>query len=239
MADGNEEKPTQANPRGCFSKLLVMILTVCAVGLGFALYFMAQPQDLSDIHGYTQESRAAVPRDIRSMLQNSLDRSYPVTLTESEINRWLLATLKTKQGGLLADSVSLDGVWVHLEDGRAEVVLERKVLGKPFTVSIYLQIEQSESDSGATTAVQFHGGPFHPYLPFPKCGGRFGRLPVPQGFLHLVMPSFEKLAAAFPDELRLFKDMARIKIEDERLTFDPRLPQQPVSGSPEPAVPSS
>ncbi len=233
MADGNDEKPTQAHLRGCFSKLLVATLLVCAVGLGFALYFIAQAQDLRDIHGYTPDKHPSLPQDMKTMLQNSLERSYPVTLTEGDINRWLPATLKTKQGGLLADSVALDGVWVRLEDGRAEVVLERKVLGKPFTVSMYLQIQQSESDQGATTEVQFHGGAFHPYLPFPKCGGRFGRLPVPQGFLHLVMPAFEKLAAAFPDELSLAcKDMARIKIENKRITFDPRPPQQPVTGSP-------
>lgn len=233
MADANDQKPTQANPRGCLARLLVLILLLVALSLGVAIYFIAQPQDLSDIHGYTPENRSLLRRDLKMMLQNSLDRAYPVTLTEGEINRWLLAVLNPKQDGLLANKVTLEGVWVRLEDGRAEVVLERKVLGKSFTVSMYLQIEGSETDDGPTTDVQFHGGPFHPYLPFPKCGGRFGRLPVPQGFLLLVMPAFKNLAAAFPEEIRLaFKEMARIKIEDERLTFDPRVPRRAAAGAP-------
>jgi len=193
---------------------------------------MAQPQDLSDIHGYAPDSRPPSRHDLGQQLQNSLDRAYPVTFTEGEINGWLLSTLQTRQGGLLAEHVALDGVWVRLEDGRAEVVLERKLLGRPFTVSMYLQVEHSETDQGTTTEVQFHGGEFHPYLPFPKCGGRFGRLPVPQGFLHLVLPAFKNLAAVFPEELRLgFVEMPRVDFADDRITFDPRGPQ-PIAVSP-------
>jgi hypothetical protein len=78
-----------------------------------------------------------------------------------------------------------------------------------------------------------HGGPYHPYLPFPKCGGRFGQLPVPQGFLLLVMPAFNHLAKAFPEELHLgFEEITRIKIEDERLTLDPRVPTKTVTTQP-------
>jgi len=204
----------------------MLVLFFAAAGLGVALYFIAQPQDLSDIHGYDPDRRPQSRLDLKQSLQNSLDRAYPVTFTEDEINRWLLSTLQTKQGGLLAADVSLDGVWVRLEDGRAEVVLERKLLGRRFTVSMFLEVEQSETEQGSITDVQFHGGAFHPYLPFPKCGGRFGRLPVPQGFLHLVMPAFKNLAAVFPEELRLgFSEMPRVKITDDRLTFDPRGPQ--------------
>lgn len=235
MADGNDAITSQPKPHGCFSRALVLVLLLAAAGLGVAIYFMAQPQDLSDIHGYSPESSSPPPRDFKLLLQNSLDSAYPVTFTEGEINRWLLSTLKTKQGGLLAEHISLDGVWVRLEDGRAEVVLERKLLGRPFTVSMYLQVEQSETDQGSTTDVLFHGGGFHPYLPFPKCGGRFGRLSVPQGFLHLIMPAFKNLAAAFPEELRLgFSVMPRVKIADDRLTFDPRGPLSPALSPPNP-----
>ena len=80
--------------------------------------------------------------------------------------------------------------------------------------------------------MQRHGGPYHKFLPFPKCGGRFGQLPVPQGFLLLVMPSFDNLAKAFPDEIRLgFAEMTRIKIEDERLILDPRVPTRSVTNT--------
>jgi len=236
MANDNDdtgEETTVEKPRGCFSALIVLFLLLCATGLGFAMYFMAQPQDLSDIQGYQPDSRALLRRDIKLMLQKSRDSKYPLTLTEGEINQWLLGVLQAKQGGLLADKVSLDGVWVRLENGRAEVVLERKVMGYPFTVSMYLQIKQTETEKGSSIEVQMHGGPYHPYLPFPKCGGRFGQLPVPQGFLLLVMPAFNHLAKAFPEELHLgFEEITRIKIEDERLTLDPRVPTKTVTTQP-------
>ena len=212
---------------------IVVFLLLSAVGLGFAIYDMAQPQDLTDIQGHDPNSRAKQPRDVKMMLEVSKARSYPVTLTEGEINQWLPGVLQGKQGGLLADKVTLEGVWIRLEDGRAEVVMERRVMGKPFTVSIYLQIEQTETEDGSKTAVHFRGGSFHPYLPYPKCGGRFGRLPVPQGFLLFVLPAYKNLAAAFPDEIRLgFEEMPRIKIEKGRLTLDPRIPASTLTPPP-------
>lgn len=233
MASAKDDDRQEARPRGCLARLMVWVLLLASVGLGFALYYMAQPQSLADIEGYRPDSRDLLRRDFRRLLQTSLDRSYPVTITEREINTWLLGVLQSKQGGLAADKVSLDGVWVRLEDGRAEVVMERRVMGRPFTVSMYLQVAQTEDAEGIHTEVKLHGGPYHPYLPFPACGGRFGRLAVPQGFLLLVMPSFKNLAKACPDEIDLgFEKMARIKIEKGRLTLDPRVPTRTITSPP-------
>ncbi len=212
--------------------MTVWILLLAAVGLGFALYYMAQPQNMNDIQGYRPGTRAVLRRDIPKMLQDSLDRSYPVTITEGEINDWLRGVLKLNQGGQLAEKVSLDGVWVRLEDGRAEIVLERKVMGKPFTISMYIQVVQTENEDGVKTEIKRHGGSYHEFLPFPTIGGRFGKLSVPQGFLLLVIPSFKKLVAALPEEVRLVGEMTRIKIEKGRLTFDPRVPTRSVTSPP-------
>jgi hypothetical protein len=52
-----------------------------------------------------------------------------------------------------------------------------------------------------------------------------GNLVVPQGFLILVMPAYEKLAALFSEEIDLaFREMSRIKIEKNQLVLDPRDP---------------
>lgn len=231
MASAKDDDRQEKRSGGCFRRLLVSGLLLACVGLGFALFFIAQPQDLSDIQGYNPGSRDVLRRDFRRLLQTSLDRSYPVTITEREVNTWLFEVIQAKQGGLLAKDVSLDGVWVRLEDGRAEVVLERRVMGKPFTVSMFLQVAQTEDAEGIHTQVKMHGGPYHEYLPFPTCGGRFGKLVVPQGFLLLVMPSFKNLAAQCPDEIDLgFEKMARIKIEKGRITLDPRVPTRTVTG---------
>ena len=217
------KKPSSGG--GCFSKLLFLILLAAAAGLGSAVFFVIQPQDLTDLGGYGPAMKTAPEREMKVVLKNAIDRGYPVTLTEAEINQWLARTLVTKQGGLFEGKFTLDRVWVRLEDGRAEVIMARSLLGKPFTVSMYLQAERMEGAKGTRTEIRLHGGPYHKDFPDPPQGGRFGKLVVPQGFLLLVMPAYEKLAALFPGEIELgFRDMARIKFEKGRLVLDPREP---------------
>jgi hypothetical protein len=204
-------------------KWLVLILLTSVCGLGIALFFMAQPQDLTDIAGYGPPLKTTPARNLKTVLQNAIDRGYPITLTETEINQWLGRTLVAKQGGLLAGNVSLERVWVRLEDGRAEVVMARNIIGRSFTISMFLKVEQSQGPNGTLTEVRLHGGPYLACLPQPPRGGRFGKLVVPQGFLLLVMPAYENLASLFREELHLaFEEMARIKIERHRLVLDPR-----------------
>jgi hypothetical protein len=218
---------------GCLGKLLLLILLAGASVLGTAVFFITQPQDLTDIGGYGPMAKTAPAREMTAVLKNALDRGYPVTLTESELNQWLGRTLKAKQGGLLAEQVSLDRVWVRLADGHAEVIMERSIMGMPFTTSMFLRVEQLQGRNGVMTEVHMDGGPYHESVPNPPRGGRFGKLVIPQGFLLLVKPAYEKLVPLFREEIRLgFEEMARIKIERNRLILDPREPSGDVSGLP-------
>lgn len=196
-------------------------LLLAALGAGVAFWLMSKPQDFSDIGG-AAESQGS--RDLAVVLRESIDRDIKVTISERELNQWLAKRLVVKQGGALADKVKLERVLVRFENDRAELILERKIKGRPFTVSMYLQVQQTESDKGVATEILLHGGPYHEQLPYPFMGGRFGRLPIPQGFLLLVMPSFRNLAAAFSEELGLIETMARIRIEENHLVLDPGVP---------------
>ena len=218
MADPTKPK----SGGGCFSVIIVLVLLVAAAGLGAAVFFVAQPQDLADL---SISAKTAQVRDMKVVLKNSIDRGFPVTLTEGEINNWLGRTLITKQGGMLASQISLERVWVRLEDGFAEVIMERKFMNQPFTVSMFLRVEKMEGAKGIVTEVKLDGGPYHKDVPQPPRGGRFGKLVVPQGFLILVMPAYEKLAALFPEEKNLgIEEMARIKIEKGRMILNSRAP---------------
>lgn len=208
---------------GCFSKLLFLVLLIAAGSFASAIYFVVQPQDYSDV--VVAASKPLPQRDLKTVLKNSIDRGYAVTLSEAEINQWLGRTLEVKQGGSLAENVTLNRVWVRLEKERAEVIMSRTVWGKPFTVSMFLQVERMEDTQGAYTEVRPHGGAYHADFPRLLKGGRFGQVVVPQGFLILVMPAYEKLAALFPEEIELaFKEMSRIRIEQGQITLDPREP---------------
>lgn len=221
MSDSNSSR----SGGGCFSKLLLLILVAAAVGLGSAIYFALQPQDLSDLAAPSATMNAGTKRDLKVVLQSSLDRGFKLTLSEAEINDWLGRTLVTKQGGFLEGKVTLDRVWVRLHEGQAEVIMARRFLGKPFTVSMFLQVERIEGLQGTATEIQLHGGPYHSDFPNPPRGGRFGQLVIPQGFLILVMPAYEKLAAVFSEEVRLgFQEMSRIHLEKGGVALDPREP---------------
>ncbi len=226
------EEKTKPKSGGCILRLALLILLVAGLALGAALFFIAKPQDLTDIGGYGP-SAASPARDLKVVLRNSIDRGYAVTLTESEINQWLGRTLGAKQGGLLAGRVSLDRLWVRLLDGHAELIMERRIAGRPFTVSMFVTIEQIQGANGVHTNVHVHGGPYHKDLPRPMRGGRLGSLVVPQGYMILVRPAYQKLVPLFSEEINLaFEEMARIRIEKNRLVLDPREPEGDMLGLP-------
>jgi len=213
---------------GCMGKLFGLLIFAAVVGLGAALYYISQPQDLSDIGGHapSEATPASPPRDMEAVLRKSIEGDYSVTLSETELNQWLARELTLEQGGELAEWVKMKHVWIRLRDGVAEVIIERDVMGYPFTTSMFLQVEQTETPKGGiTTQIHLHGGAFSELTPMPTRGGRFGQLTVPQGFLIMVMPDFQKIAGIFETEIELgFQQMVRIKIEDKRLVLDPKQP---------------
>jgi hypothetical protein len=218
----SELKPS--NPGGgCLSRIVFLVLVALIAALGYAVYLVSQPQDLSDLK--RTDPASPVGRDLKVVLQNALDRGYPLTLSQAELNAWLSRTLESRQKGIFDEKITLTGVWVRLEDEVAEVVMERSLWGHPFTVSMYVQLEKLESVKGLTTEVHLHGEPFHKDFPRPPKGGRFGRLVVPQGFLLLVLPAYEKLADEFAEEIDLaIREMSRVRLEKGGLVLDPREP---------------
>jgi hypothetical protein len=213
----SQEPTSPKSGSGCFSKLLGLVLIS---GLATAVYFISQAQDLSDL-----QTKNSSPPDLKVALKEAIRNDAPLTLSEGEINRWLAQTLVAKQGGLLAEKISLDRVCVRLQNQRAEIIMLRHCFGYPFTISMYLTIERSLDDTGPITTIRPTGGPYLADYPYPPIGGRFGKLVVPQGFLHLILPSYERLAAQFSEEINLaVVKMWRVRIEPQKLILDPREP---------------
>jgi len=214
--------------RGCLGMVMTLFVLGLLGALALGFYLISQPQEMGDIDGARAASALAPVRDLKSVVQNAVDRGYSVTLTEEEINGYLARTLLARQAGLLSEHVSLDGVWVRLEPGRAEIIMERRILGRPFTVSSYVRIEQTEELNGRTrTHIVPNGGPYVDGVKLNR-GGRFGRLIVPEGFLHLTKPAYKALADVYGHETPegweselQFGAMSRVRIEDGRLTLEP------------------
>jgi hypothetical protein len=218
------DEPTHSGSSGgCLRRLLSCFIMLMVCGLGAAMFFVSQPQDLSDMGGFGLVTSGETSRDLKAVLRASLDRGHKVTISENEINSWLARTLAAKQGGPLAEWISMGRVCVRLEEDVAEIIMERRAFGRPFTVSMFVKIEQTEENGRMRTVIERHGGPYSPDLPKPMRGGRFGQLVVPQGFLMLVVPAYEQLAETYQEEIHLaFEEMSRIRIEKNRLVLDPR-----------------
>jgi hypothetical protein len=235
------DEKTPASPkrksRGCLGRVMTLFVLGLLGGLALSFYLISQPQEMGDIDGARAASTLAPVRDLKTVVQNAVDRGYSVTLSEEEINGFLARTLLARQAGLLSEHVSLDGVWVRLEPGRAEIIMERRILGRPFTVSSYVQIEQTEELNGRTrTQIIPHGGPYFEGAKVNR-GGRFGRLVVPEGFLHLTKPAYKALAEVYGHETPegwesdlQFGAMSRVRIEDGRLTLEPIGSEQNLPG---------
>ncbi|MEP4079878.1 hypothetical protein [Haloferula sp.] len=228
MAD-KEKAPKPKS--GCVGKLAVLFLLFIVGGLAAALYQMSQPQDLSDIDGCGPGSVGKSSRNLKRVLANSIKGGYELTLSEEDLNLYLRDVLKVKQGGLLAEQVKFDDVAVRLNDDHAEIIMVRMIAGYPMTLSMFLRVEQSELPNGTIMKeIVRNRGPYHESIQRPGVGGRFGRLPIPEGFLLLVMPAFQNLAAVFRDvdskdpvkELDFVEEMARFSIENGKLVLDPQ-----------------
>lgn len=208
-------------------RIFLLLLIALFAGVLAAGYYACLPQNLEEITGYRAEG-GEVPRDLVLVMKKSLEMGHSLSLTEAEINRWLAHTLTARQGGFAARWVSLDGVWVRLMDGHAEIIQERRVMGRRFTVSVFVNIERREEGGHVRKQAHMHCGPYHEALPHPVRGGRFGRLVVPQGFLVFVLPSYRKLAEQFPEEIKLgFVEMSSTTFEKGRLILNPYVKPQP------------
>lgn len=217
-------KPKESPKRGCVARLLFWICAASSLLLAVALVFMVLPQDLSDIDGYAESVPAAKPRDLTAVLQEAVNRGHDVTLSEAEINRWVGQTLTVRQQGLMAGQVKLIRLGIRLQEGRVELVMERRLFGLTMTHSMYLQVRVESDETSSSKEVLLHGGPMQRFVPLLKRGGRFGSLVVPQGYLYLVKPAFFQLGEVYKKELHLiFRKMRDIKLEDGQVVLKPRL----------------
>ena len=189
--------------------LILLIFLFTAIALSFL------PQDLTDLEGRKEDSSADTPeRNIQRVLDNAVEQGIKVTLTEAEINQWLAQEAVGTQEGMLASAVSYTGSWVRINEGSVEVIFEREAFNRPHTIAMKIEIEQLiEENNQMSSNIHWRGG-------------RLGQMPVPQGYLLLVMSSYESLAEVFVQEMQSLKEMlkgkATIKFSEGQVTFSPR-----------------
>ena len=229
---GEKKEAPERKKKGCMGRMLVFFVFAGLAGIGAALYFISQPQDISDIDGRGPLAVGKRAPNLKLRLKNAVKDGSVVRLSEEDLNLYLRDTLLAKQGGMLADHVEIKDVAIRMEGDTAEIILVREIAGHPFTVSIFLRVRQTEQTNGdIRTEFMMNGGPYHESLKRPMMGGRFGKLTVPEGFLILVLPAFRNLAAVYSEdewvgaepvkEIDFIGQMTRVSIEDGMLVLDP------------------
>ncbi|MDB2430230.1 hypothetical protein OAF13_02740 [Akkermansiaceae bacterium] len=208
-------------------KLFILSSVLLVAGLGYGVYGSFQGQDLSDIDGYDETDREPRPSDVSIMIGMAAKLRQSVEISERQMNTWLANNIKARQEGQLADHVKLKGVWVRFEEtegGRAEIIIEREVAGRPHTVSMFIRVERKKKEDGTfTNYIHKDGGAFLNIL---AIGGRFGQVRVPQGFLLFTQESFGSLSDLFETEIgwikkEIIKEAAgRVIFEDGKMRID-------------------
>ena len=231
---GDDSRQKKSGCLGFFRLILFLLI----VAFGALIYFAFDPQDLSDIEGYRSE-KALPPkssRDLAAVLKASHENGTPATITEKEVNTYLLRTLRAKQEGVLKDYVKMQGVWVRFEDGWGEVIIEREIdidiegkfkMERRHTVAIHFEIEQTIGEGGELVSgvnAVGHSDDLLNRLVSPNAG-KLGKVPIVEGYLRLVNSSYHQLAELYPDLLDTIQLMLesgmRVRFEEGRMIFTP------------------
>lgn len=189
--------------------LTLLVFLITAIALSFL------PQDLGDLEGRTTAAEA-VPtgRNIQRVLENAESQDLAVTLTEEEVNQWLATQLKGTQGGLLKEQVGYRGVWVRFRKDVLEVIIERDAFNRNHTVALHIEFEQLlEEGDKMNTKVNIKSG-------------RLGQLPVPEGYMLLVMSGYQEIGRVLKAEVAALKSMLMgksvLEISEGKMTLTPR-----------------
>ncbi|MBT8043834.1 MAG: hypothetical protein KJO79_02690 [Verrucomicrobiae bacterium] len=226
---------------GCIKKLALLLLVCVMAYFGVHIYFLWQPAGKPDsisqsvmdanvagvkvfpaIQAYPLDHVAgrteilngrSIPAPLlKERLRLAVERNYPLTLREEEINAWLSKRLAVKQTGALAPFVKVRGVWVDFKQDEIELIIEREFSpGLIHVTSMFMQFNRSKQ--GFSIA---------------RNSAQIGQVRAPGGFARLVMPAFSNMAAELADELKPYHDkkIRDVRVEDGKITFDPRKPEE-------------
>lgn len=242
MGKNKEEKKPEPKKRGgCIKRLVLLLLLTAMAYVGVHVYFLWQPAGEPDqvskavidaniagvkvfpaIQSYSMDhiagrgeilnGRAIAAPLLKLRLATAVERNYPITFREEEINAWLSKRLEAKQGGKLAPFVKLRGVWVDFKQDEIELIIERELPQERVHVaSLFMKFNRSKQG-----------------FSMERHSSQIGQVRAPGGFARLIMPAFSNLAKELEDELQPYYDrkILDIRVEEGKITLDPRKPDK-------------
>lgn len=202
---GRRPSASRAVPSGSGGGGLSLVLLLLVFGVMVFCYTLAFSPEPSGAK--VPPSGTEVP-NLKNLLAVGLSSGKNLTITEAEINGYIAATLKPRQGGPLSERAPLRHVAVRLRDGVFHVVVERELFGREHTVAVHLTPSQSGAEGQRVWSVQ-------------PSGGSIGKLPVAGGLLALVLKPVNQLTALYQDELKILRHASSIRVENGRVLLGP------------------
>jgi hypothetical protein len=204
---------------------LVMLVALTSMATHTVMSWI--PRNLQDVDGAGPLAEAAKIPDLAERLKDAIEKSYEVTITEEELNRYVASRLVLTQSPIVDDYVKITGVYVDLKPDMIDVSVERefdipnnqqadgskKIGFMPFSHTVSMQLELKtldDQDGGKKRTVSFPGG-------------HFGKAPAPGMLVRVVKSNFDVIAEVFSEEIKLaYEEMTSVIIRDGVITLDPR-----------------
>ena len=126
---------------------MTVFIGIVAAALAVIALMILLPTDLDDkIDGYSatplpMEKETAGKNWLPEMQDTILNPQATVEMTEEELNRYVAQRLRGTQTGAFGGLVRYAGTYVDLKPGIAEVYIERKIFGRPLTMSVEVKRE--------------------------------------------------------------------------------------------------
>ncbi len=194
-----------------------LVITVSVAFFTAIFVQTCRAPDLRKAEGFGEGDLASgKSRDLYRLLQIATrDEQEPLTITEREMNTYLAKTLRGRQTGWQRLLVRYEGIFVDFREGQAEVIVVRRVLGRPLPISCFIDITAGEDSY--LTQVQ---------------GTAIGRLRSRIWVIDVVMETFRTLRREYQPEISYLFRMSEIRFEDGRMILDPRWDRPPPGVSP-------
>ncbi len=198
-ATHDEAEAFSTNPWSIISGILFLGI----VGLLLSLcVLMWIPRSLDDVKGAYDDTPV---HDLFSIAGQAGATPNSYSFSESELNRYLKKTCRMRQGGPLSIIAHPSQVSLKIHDGYGELIISR-IVGSHMrhTISVYLSFAYSGEHAERHVSLQLQAGDQQAGI-FPE-GGRIGLLPIPHGYMQMMIPSLESLLDVYPELATLVQD---------------------------------
>ncbi|MDP4791920.1 MAG: hypothetical protein NWR99_08545 [Verrucomicrobiales bacterium] len=203
------KRPRPAYNSGGGLSFLTVFLTLVAMGMLAAVFFVVQPRDMSSVAGYPVNPLAATgkPRNLLEETQKlMISRSADLSLSEEEVNLYLNQRLQAEQTGPMAAIVKFRGLYIDFTPGFADVIIERELFGMPLTMSATISTEKFRQQT-VYRATNWH----------------LGRIDLGEVTIKPVSDLFLRLRMSCLDEFQTLQQMVEVKFVENKVILDSRL----------------